>query len=60
MKPIMIPRRFAMSATKYSTNIGMVVSSGAPIVQMISLAIEILASLYSASPNSSSLFDFFC
>ena len=54
VKAIIIPSRFVMSVTKYSTNIGTVVSSGAKIVQTMSAAIEIFSSLYSVGPDSTS------
>lgn len=60
VNPMMIPKRFSISFTKYSTNIGMVVSSGARRVQMISAAVEMPASLYSVTPSSSSMTKVFC
>lgn len=59
VNPMMMPKRVFISDTKYNTNIGMVVSSGAKIVQRISAATEMFASLYSLSPNSSSLMNCF-
>jgi len=55
VKPMMIPRRFFISETKYRMNIGIVVINGARSVMNISAATEIFASLYSVSPCSSSL-----
>lgn len=55
VNPMIIPKRALMSDTKYSTNIGMVVSNGARRMQRTSAATEIFASSYSLRPNSSSL-----
>ena len=54
MNPVIIHKRVLMSDTKYSTNIGMVISNGAKRVQRMSAAVEIFASSYSVSPISSS------
>ncbi len=59
VNPIIMPKRVLISDTKYSTNIGTVVSNGAQRVQRMSAATEIFASLYSVSPNSSSLMKVF-
>ena len=59
MNPIIIPKRALISDTKYSTNIGTVVSNGAKRMQRTSAATEIFASLYSLRPNSSSLMNVF-
>lgn len=56
---MIMPRRFRTSVTKYSTNIGIVVMRGAKIVQVTSAATDILASSYSARPNSSSFMESF-
>ena len=45
VNPMIIPKRVLISDTKYSTNIGMVVSNGAKSVQRMSAATETLASL---------------
>lgn len=57
---MIIPIRFLTSDTKYRTNMGVVVSNGANRVQVMSAANEIVASLYSVSPNSSSWIFFLC
>lgn len=54
-----MPKRALTSDTKYSTNIGTVVSNGAKRMQRTSAATEIFASLYSLRPNSSSLMNVF-
>lgn len=59
VNPMIIPKRVFMSDTKYRTNIGIVVINGAKRVQRTSAATEIFASLYSVSPNSSSLMKVF-
>ena len=59
VNPIIIPKRVLISDTKYSTNMGMVVSNGAKRVQITSATTEIFVSLYSLSPNSSSLMKVF-
>ena len=60
VNPMIIARRAFTSTTKYSTNIGMVVSSGAKRVQTTSPATEIFASSYSLSPSSWSLVNGLC
>ena len=59
VKTITMPKRIIILETKYNTNIGIVVSKGAKIVQTTSAATETLASLYSVSPYSSSLMSFY-
>ena len=54
VNPMIIHKRVLMSDTKYSTNIGIVMSNGANRVQRMSAAVEIFSSLYSVSPISSS------
>lgn len=54
VNPMIMHKRVLMSDTKYSINIGIVISNGAKIVHRMSAAIEIFSSLYSVSPISSS------
>lgn len=59
VNPMIIPNRVFTSDTKHSTNIGIVVSNGAKRVHRTSAASDIFPSLYSLSPNSSSLMEVF-